>query len=149
MPKLKKITWDIMGDFSNNVHILKRDSNTWENAVDGRWETKNSFTFSSLKWSLFKNCQCLFSSRNSILCSRILYFWIFPVTVCGNSSTNKMYLGTLKCAKDSLQKSLIWPSLKSLEQSECNLIHADNSSPNLGSGTPMLDEDLKDFPHPE
>ncbi|MNS97754.1 hypothetical protein D3C72_1321000 [compost metagenome] len=31
----------------------------------------------------------------SVMASRILNFWILPVTVIGNSETNWMYLGTL------------------------------------------------------
>ena len=38
-------------------------------------------------------CSCRPSS--SLMIFRIRYFWIFPVTVVGNASTKRMYLGTL------------------------------------------------------
>jgi hypothetical protein len=36
-----------------------------------------------------------FSPSSSIMISRMRNFWIFPVTVCGNSFTTRTYLGTL------------------------------------------------------
>ncbi|MGF6900304.1 hypothetical protein P3T22_001553 [Paraburkholderia sp. GAS348] len=42
---------------------------------------------------------CSFSPSSSVMIFRIWYFWIFPVTVVGNESTKRIYLGTLRSCK--------------------------------------------------
>ena len=57
-----------------------------------------------------------------------------PVTVLGNSVTNEIYLGILKCAIFPLQK--IFTSSSSNEHPGFSFIQAQSSSPNRSSETP-------------
>ena len=69
--------------------------------------------------------------------SRILNFWIFPVTVMGKSSaaaTNFQYFGTLKWAIFPLQKAFMSSSVSA--SPSFGKTHAMSSSPYFTSGTP-------------
>src|SRR5262249_27643344 len=76
------------------------------------------------------------SRPNSLIeTSRILNFWILPVMVIGNESTNRTYRGILKFEILPLQKSLI--SWSESSAPSFNFTQATTSSPYLWSGTPI------------
>jgi hypothetical protein len=64
-----------------------------------------------------------------------LYFWIFPVTVIGNVSTNFQYRGILNVAILPLQKARKSSPVRVTPGR--SLTHAISSSPYFTSGTPI------------
>src|SRR5207253_6259679 len=80
-------------------------------------------------------CAAFCNPNSSMDCSRILNFWILPVTVIGNASTNFQYRGILKVEIRPRQ----YPS-RSCSVALApgfSFTHAITSSPYFSLGTPM------------